>query len=148
MSKFKYFGFAEILHLNTRKEGGEDDKELAVDVKFQARTDSFVCSYFDEALEYFFFLPNTGAVRNVFLAPVTFTNELMHYRLEAATMHFTGVKIKKVTFQPRDGKKVDMTFVASLKPSGIDVAKFAEFLQEGIEINLMPENEELDLEVA
>lgn len=148
MGKFRYSGFAEILHLNTRKEGGQDDKELAIDVKFQARTDALVCGYFDEMLEFLFFLPDTGAVRNLFLAPVTFTNELMHYRLEAMNRNFTGVKIKKVTFQPVDGRKVDMTFQASMKPTGIDVAKLAEFLQEGIDITIAPENEELEFEEA
>lgn len=33
MSKFRFQGRASILHLNTRKEGQDDDKELAVDVK-------------------------------------------------------------------------------------------------------------------
>lgn len=35
--KFRFSGKAEIQHLNTRKEGPEDDKELAVDVKFSVR---------------------------------------------------------------------------------------------------------------
>ena len=33
MDKFKFKGLAEILHLNTRKEGPDDDKVLAADVR-------------------------------------------------------------------------------------------------------------------
>jgi hypothetical protein len=36
--KFQFSGKAEILHLNARKEGPDDDKQLAVDVKLRAVT--------------------------------------------------------------------------------------------------------------
>ena len=147
MNQFRYTGFAEIIHLNTRKEGGEDDKELALDVKFQTRTDSYVCGYFEPTLEYFFFLPETGAVRNKFINPVSFTHELNNYRLKAMNMIFTGVKVKKISLQPADGKKVDITFLASFKPSSTNVAMLAEFLMEAIVIDLGPENNELELEL-
>lgn len=35
MLSFSYKGSATIKHLNVRKEGEEDDRELAVDVKFE-----------------------------------------------------------------------------------------------------------------
>ena len=148
MNQFRYTGFAEIIHLNTRKEGGEDDKELALDVKFQTRTDSQVCYFFEPMLEMFFFLPETGAVRNKFISPISFSHELNHYRLKVMNMLFTGVKVKKISLQPADGKKVDITFLASFKPSSTNVAMLAEFLMESIHIDLGPENSELELEVT
>ena len=36
-AQFRYSGPITVTHLNTRKEGDEDDKVLSVDVKFEAR---------------------------------------------------------------------------------------------------------------
>lgn len=48
---FKLAGVAAIRHLNVRKEGPEDDKILAVDVKLVFKqVDRRLCAYFDEAL--------------------------------------------------------------------------------------------------
>ncbi|WP_287496881.1 hypothetical protein [Pandoraea sp. CB10b_02] len=44
--KFRFSGKAEILHLNAQKEGPDDDKQLAVDVKLRAA----VLHYFDDML--------------------------------------------------------------------------------------------------
>ena len=48
---FKVAGSATIKHLNVRKEGPEDDKILAVDIKLEmCRIDRRLCAYFDDAL--------------------------------------------------------------------------------------------------
>lgn len=56
MNKFTFDGLANIQHLNTRKQGPEDDKELAVDIKLTTRTSMEVCDFFDEQLAEFLFL--------------------------------------------------------------------------------------------
>ena len=132
------------MHLNTRKEGQEDDKELAVDVKLCALCDSSMCDHFEAALPEFLFLSN-GAVRNVMMGPISFSHELEDYRLEAAGSVFSGVKVKKFVLEPRDGKQILLTFSISFKPSGDEVARMAEYLQEELEIDINPMSEELDL---
>ena len=144
MSKFRFQGRASILHLNTRKEGPDDDKELAVDVKLQALCGMNVTDYFEPELAYFLFLEG-GAVRNVMMGPISFTHELEDYRIDAVGSTFHGVKVKKFTLEPVDGYQVRLTFLISFKPSGDEVALIAECLQDEIEIDLNPSNEELDL---
>ena len=145
MNKFRYMGLADIVHLNTRKEGAEDDKELAVDIKFNAQIDSSICDFFDESLEGFLFLSDTGAVRNSMLGPLSYSYQLKNYRLKAIDKDFTSVNIKKISLSPRDGRKIDLTFQVSLHPSCPDVAGFANYLKESIEIILEPSNRELQL---
>lgn len=144
MKKFTYEGYASIQHLNTRKQGPDDDKELAVDIKFLAQTNALICECFDDLLSNFLFL-SSGAVRNEQQEPVSYKHELMHYRLEAPGMVFNGVTVKKMTLEPKDGFKINITFQVSFKPLSIDIAKLAEYLQEAVAVRLEPENEELAL---
>lgn len=142
--KFRFNGQAIILHLNTRKEGQEEDKELAVDVKMQALCGVEVCEYFEPELPGFLFLEG-GAVRNVMMAPISFTHELEDYRIDAVGSTFHGVKVKKFTLEPVDGSQIRLTFSISFKPSGDEVARMAEYLQDEIDIEVNPSSEELDL---
>ncbi len=107
MSKFKFRGYATIGHLNARKEGPDEDKELAVDLKLSTECDDSILDMLGDNLREFLFLPS-GAVRNEMLGPLTFS--------------------------------------VSFKPSGDEVARMAEYLQDAIEINLEPANDELDLD--
>ena len=72
---FKISGVATIKHLNVRKEGPEEEKILAVDVKLEfSKVDRRLCAYFDDALEAFLWRGDTNAliVRNGFLSPVAY----------------------------------------------------------------------------
>ncbi len=76
---FKLSGVAAIRHLNVRKEGPDDEKILAVDVKLLfKKVDRRLCAYFDDALEVFLWRGDTDAliVRNPFMAPVSYANEI------------------------------------------------------------------------
>lgn len=69
--KFKYSGPAEIIHLNTRKEGEDEERALASDVKLRMKKvplADLLC--LDDKLGEFLFLEG-GAVRNPFIAPLT-----------------------------------------------------------------------------
>lgn len=143
MEKFRYMGRAVILHLNTRKEGPEDAQELALDLKLKTIADQLVMRFFDADLAGFVFLSN-GAVRNSMMGPVTYSHELESYRLDMVDSSFFGVRVKKFSLEPMDRFKVAMTFSISLKPSGDEVARIAEFLQDEIELSLAPSDNELD----
>lgn len=143
MDKFHFMGKATILHLNTRKEGPEDNQELALDLKFKAVADRHVMRFFDEQLADFVFFSN-GAVRNKIMGPITYGHELESYRLDMVGSTFTGVRVKKFSLEPKDGFKVWITFSVSFKPSGDEVARVAEFLQDEIDLCLMSGDSELD----
>ena len=147
MSKFRFQGRASITHLNTRKEGPDDDKELAVDLKLQALCPMTVADYFEPELNYLLFIEG-GAVRNVMMGPISFSNELEGYRLDAIGGAFHGVKVKKFSLEPVDGNQIRLTFSISFKPSGDEVARMAEYLQDEIEIELNPATEELFKDAA
>lgn len=145
MSKFKFKGYATILHLNARKEGPDEDKELAVDLKLTTECDDSILDMLGDNLREFLFLPS-GAVRNEMLGPLTFKHEIEDYRLETMGSTHHGVKVKKITTEPKDSRKITLTFSVSFKPSGDEVARMAEYLQDAIEISLEPANDELDLD--
>lgn len=75
-AQFRYSGPITVTHLNTRKEGDEDDKVLSVDVKFEARMSSGeVFGRFAPELHHDLFT-DIGAVRNAMLGPITFAHQL------------------------------------------------------------------------
>lgn len=143
--KFRFSGLASVMHLNARKEGPDEDKQLALDVKLKAVASApAVLGFFDEALQGFLFT-DIGAVRNVMMGTVTFAHELEDYRLEAMGSQHFGVKVKKFAIEPMDGWGASLTFSLSFKPSGDEVARLAEYLQDDIEIIVEPTSDELDL---
>lgn len=143
--KFQYSGLATISHLNTRKEGDENAKELALDLKLSATIDDETIRQFDEFLPAFLYT-DIGAVRNVMLGPIPVKSELEGYRMTLIDRQFYGVKVKKFSIEAMDGRKATLVFSISFKPNGNEVAQIAEFLQDDIEIVLEPANEELDLD--
>lgn len=146
MSQFVFQGMANIQHINARKEGSQDDKELAVDLKFEAVTNHEICDFFDPDLAGFLF-NNIGAVKNIFLDPIAYSHKLMHYMLKIREeMVFSGVEVKDLTLEPKDGSLIHIKFKCSIKPMGLEVARLAEYLQNEVSILLEPENMELELE--
>ena len=73
-TKFKFSGRGDITSLNTRKEGPEEDKVLAVDVKLSTVVHIYDVLCFEPAIKDFLFLDN-GAVRNIMIGPISFSNE-------------------------------------------------------------------------
>lgn len=144
MDKFKFKGLAEILHLNTRKEGPDDDKVLAADVKMTATVGREILNFFEPMLGDCMFIEG-GAVRNPLMGPVQFHHQLEHYRLETFGSVFGGVTVKKFVLEPKDINQIILTFAVSFKPSGTEIARLAEYLQDAVKIDLEPENGELDL---
>jgi len=144
MNKFRFKGVVSIKHLNTRKEGADEEQKLCVDLKLNTLTDDTVFHFFDDQLPYALWLPGTDAKRNLQLGALTFGHEHEGYRLEVCGSTHHGVKVKKFSLTIMDGKRVDMTFSVSFEPSGTEVATLAEYLADDIEIVLEPANEELE----
>ncbi|WP_407280570.1 DNA translocase FtsK [Aromatoleum evansii] len=142
-AKFRFLGKVQITHLNTRKEGPDEEKELAVDIKCEAIVSHDICSFFEPMLSDLLFLPG-GSVRNLMLQPVEFSNELENYRAVIAGSTHYGCKVKKFRLQPKDTYQIRLTFQVSFKPSGDEVARIAEYLQDEMDIELDPANDELD----
>ena len=135
---------ATIQHLNTRKEGPDDEKELACDLKLSATVAANIFTYFEEDLIPALYHPE-GIVKNVMIGAIPFVHELLDYRMEMNGIEQFGVKVKKFHIQPMDDFKAALTFSVSFKPSGTEVATLAEFLQDDIDLILEPANAELDM---
>lgn len=145
-TKFAFKGNGEIVHLNTRKEGAEDDvKELAIDVKLRIKSDKYVLDSFQASELKDALWNDIGAVNNLYIDPISMSYTLKDYRIELASEQFFDVTLKKFTFQPKDGNDVVMTFTASFSPTSTEVARLAEYLQDEVSLTIEPSNEELDL---
>jgi hypothetical protein len=138
MNEFLFDGLAEIKHLNIRKEGPEDDKALAVDVKFCGRTDAALCAFFDPQLRDFLFTDEVIA-RPMMVEPIGFTNEIENCDLHLLEKTFTGVKLRKFKIVPKDGGQIELTFTASFMPLRDEVAILAEYVTDEIHVNARPQ---------
>ena len=130
---FKLAGVASIKHLNVRKEGPEDDKILAVDVKLTfTKVDRRLCGYFDDALEAFLWRGDTEAliVRNALLTPIAYGNIIEGASVKIGTRHFLGCDVKKFSIQPADGGVITLACSVSLYPSSGEVADLAKLVQD------------------
>ncbi|MFY7949134.1 MAG: hypothetical protein ACOVRP_07965 [Gemmatimonas sp.] len=137
---FRLAGIAEIKHLNVRKEGPDDEKILAVDVKLAfTKVDRALCAYFDEALEAFLWRAESGgimAARNGFMHPVAYANAITSASVKIDGASFVGCEVKKFALQPRDGGTVDVTCSVSLYPSSGDIAELAKRVQDGARVEI------------
>ena len=130
---FKLSGPAEIKHLNVRKEGPDDEKILAIDVKLTfKKVDRALCAYFDEALEAFLWRGETNAliVRNIFLAPICYANEITGATVQIGLSHFHGCDVRKFSIQPADGGVITIACSVSLYPSANEVSALAKLVQD------------------
>lgn len=138
MTEFLFDGYATINHLNIRKEGPEDCRELAVDVKFVGRTNASLCDFFDEQLRDFLFAEGDIA-RPMRMEPIGFTNEIEHCDLDLLDQRFTGVKLRKFKIVPKDGGDIELTFTASFMPMRDEVAVMAEMVTELVKVSARPQ---------
>lgn len=136
---FKVAGTATVKHLNVRKEGPEDNKVLAVDVKLSIQqVDRRLCAYFDEALEAFLWRGNTDAliVRNYYLAPPTYGNLIEGATVVIGGDTFYGCDVKKFSLEPFDGGVLTLTCSVTLFPSSSDVSALAKIVQDDTNVEI------------
>lgn len=138
MDKFQYKGKAEIKHLNVRKEGPDEEKVLAIDVKLQCTTSADMLDFFHEGIKDVLFT-DAGAVKNMMLKPLEFLNTVLNCELEILGQRYFGVDVGKFQLKPKDGNQVLMTFSVSIQPSGDEVARISEFVMDEIDIAILPQ---------
>lgn len=135
MSQFTFQGRAEIKHINTRKEGPDEEKVLALDIKLTAKIDARLLDYFDSELAGFLFLPDgAGAVRNTAMEPIKFKHEIENCDLDIAGLSFHGVKVSKFSIEPVDGRQAWLTWQNSFQPASNEVAIISEYLMDEVEV--------------
>lgn len=137
--QFKVAGVATIKHLNVRKEGPEDERILAVDIKLEVKNvDRRLCGYFDDALEAFLWRGDTDALiaRNVYLQPVAFANEISGAQVNIGGEHFVGAEIKRFSMLPRDGGVMTLTCSVSIYPTASDVSDLAKMVQDEARVEI------------
>lgn len=130
---FKVQGVASIKHINVRKEGPEDEKVLAVDVKLSFKqVDRRLCDYFDDALQSFLWRGETDAliVRNPLLMPVTYGNSISSADVQVGSQKFSGCDVRKFSIEPADGGVITLTCSVSLYPSASEVSDLAKLVQD------------------
>jgi len=143
MDKFTYKGLAEIRHLNIRKEGPNDDKVLAVDIKFQCTAAATMFDFFDDGLASVLYT-DVGAVKNLSIGPIVFTNMVTNCDLIVLKRTYPSIEVSKFALKPKDGYLVEMAFAISIQPTGDEVAQLSEFVLDEVEIEIRPQPE-LDL---
>ena len=136
---FRLHGQATIKHLNVRKEGPEEEKILAVDVKLEfKKVDRRLCAYFDPALEAFLWRGDTDAliVRNNFLNPVGYANLIEGVTVTIGTHSYSGCQAKKFSIEPKDGGVITLTCSVSLNPNADDVSDLAKLVQDEARVEI------------
>lgn len=137
---FKIEGFAELVHLNIRKEGG-DEKIVAVDAKLhiQKLPDS-ICDFFDDKLKDFLWLEgNHKPVRNFNMEGIRFLHLILGCTVECIGRTFHGCSAKKFQITPKDGGFVNLDMSLTLYPNPNDVSALADAVQEAFVIRIFKE---------
>lgn len=135
--RFRLAGIADLKHMNVRKEGPDDEKILAVDLKLSfEKVDRSICDYFDDALAQFLWRHETNGliVRNAFMHPVAFAHEISSAEVSIDGRQFFGCEAKKFSVSPRDGGQVDIVCSVSIYPNSGDVAQLAKSVQDGVQV--------------
>lgn len=137
--QFKVEGVADIKHLNIRKEGPEDEKILAVDLKMSIKdVDRRLLDYFDEALTAFLWREETSGmvVRNAFLEPVHYCNSISSATVTVDMTEFAGCDVKKFAIEPRDGGVFTLYVSVSIYPNAADLQDLSKTVQDQARIRI------------
>ena len=137
--RFRVSGLATVRHLNIRKEGPEDEKILAVDIKLEIKNvDRRLCAYFDDALEGFLWRGDTDALiaRNICLAPVFYMNEISAATAKIGDQTFVSCDVKKFQLEARDGGVMTLTCSVCVYPGRNNIEKLAAFVQESVGVDI------------
>lgn len=130
--RFRLSTEATIKHLNVRKEGEEDDKQLAVDIKIDCDESALLCDFFDEKLQAFLF-NDIGAASNVMLEAVRYSHAIQHIDVDFCGFEFRDCELKKFQIMPKDGNRINMVFSVTIMPRSDELAVIAEHLGEVVQ---------------
>ena len=136
---FKIDGLATLKALNVRKEGPDDEKIVAVDVKLEfKKVDRRLCDYFDDAIAEFLWRGETDAliVRNPFLKPLAYVNSIKDATITIGTHEYSGCDVGKFQIEPQDGGVITFTCSATVNPNEADIADLAKAVQDDTQVSI------------
>lgn len=135
---------AQIVHLNLRKEGPEENKTLAVDVKFEVESNDTILAAFDPTLRSAFFRVDSPDLRFPAMGPYPWSGEMLHMELQVNKLAFRDATLKKFVLDPYINAKSDrcvkLTFSAAIAPTGREVAVLAEMVQDAVMLTVSQES--------
>ncbi len=147
---------AVLKHINARKEGPEEDKELAVDIKIEIEEMAVdVLPQFDPALRGFLF--DKDMVRFPAMDEIKWLGENTNMEIELCGFTFLGARISKFSTRPHINERgadreeftdvhlATITCSISFKPRGAEIATIAELLGEATEISIRARQKELEV---
>lgn len=143
MKKFTFDALATVRHINPRKEGPEDDKNLALDIKLNGIVTDAIWDYFHEQIRNVLYT-DAGAVKNIMMDSIAFSHSVKNCTLKMLGHTFHGAEIKNFKVRPKDGHLAELTFSATIEPSGTDIAMIAEYLQEEVPVVIEPQPDLFD----
>src|SRR5690606_16103034 len=136
-------GVATIKHLNTRKEGPDEEKVLAMDVKLNATVSADLWDFFHPGIKPVLYT-DAGGVQNLMMEAIGYGNIVKNCTVQIVGCHFYSVDVKNFKIRPTDGWKADLTFSLTIDPQGDQIAVLAEYLQEEVAVIIEPERELFD----
>jgi hypothetical protein len=151
---------ATLTNLNSRIERHGEDRQLAVDIKFDLQASNEILESIQPGLRDSLFrkpgkgeqqaLPIDGnvltQVKFPSLAPVSLTHEFTGYEIEIGgelestdPIVLVDVKVKKITIAALEGGSVTLTFTASCEAEPADLTDLAEALiRKGVLLSMTP----------
>lgn len=124
---------AELKGLNVRKEGSEENREIAIDLKFEGETSGVILKDLFGADHYpHFWMPNEDR-DPLFngIASIDCIGDYEGHELKFAKQHLRGVKVHKISVLPRPHLMTNITFtVTAQHPSQIVINAMTEMIRE------------------
>lgn len=132
-------GVGTIEHLNIRKEGPDDERTVAADVKLLVKgvSGDFLL-FFDLALPPVLWDLTSlmFPVRNPMMQAVRFAHELEGCEAVIGGQRFLGATAKKFSLQPVDGGLLDVTLSVTVYPRLHAVEDLARMVQESVDVQV------------
>jgi len=133
---------ATIKHINVRKEGPEDEKMTAFDLKLSGRVpaqlvDQLMCPDEESGRALAAFWDEDGIKRHMSLEGVGFYRRIEHAETEICGITLKDCTVKSFSFVIKDGFQADLTWSVSSKdwPSNT-LAILAEQLHEAVQVRI------------
>lgn len=135
---FALNGDAELLHLNIRKDGPDDERILAVDIKLTVAVPADpLLSYFDRELWPLFY-DAAGIVRCPFIASVDFVASVPDAVIKFAhgEVQLFHVKLHKFKLAPLDSHRLRLTFQATAHPTEDEIALLSGYVSDAVRVEI------------
>lgn len=139
----------ELKHINVRKEGPDDEKVTALDLKFTADipaqlADDLLCVDEEKGRALAAFWDGEGAPRMLSLGDVKMSRTIFNAKADLAGLSFSDCTARNFSFSVRDKHSAVLTFsISSTDFPSNAIAVLAEKLQEAFSLHLWTPQGEL-----